>query len=322
MANTQALSQKSLSLLQSIRDNNQRALRNNLVSALIFIIAGIGFAWLQQHLYLKKHNLIGVFFIATGLFMLVQSIFRLVRNSMQRSANPLPVLEYTIHEQLTRIEVIDKKFIRYHFTSQQIDVHIPSGKTNHTIHYDRLLHEAESLINTSVKLTYTTYTSGINVLLNLVYDHYQHTTSIVPLEKKDRKNLLTWVNTGFGLFWGFLFLVTFTGIVASRFDSQTILVMLAVVMPIAVLSCVIWYFQKLPVTRSKDKKIITTVVSEKITVLESGVKTSRHDTYYRLADGHIFHTSDKRFKPGDTVIVTFMQDTNGANGRLIAIARK
>ncbi|ACU62509.1 hypothetical protein [Chitinophaga pinensis] len=264
----------------------------------------------------------GVLLLGAGLLFFVKTMVLIVWNVLNPGANKHPDAASTIQEPLMRIEVIDKKCIRYHFPSQQIDLHIPCGKTYHTVHYDRRLYEAESLINTPVKLTYTTYPSGVHVLLDLVYDQYLPNTSVAPLTEKDRKNLLTWVNLGFGLFWGFLLLVTFTGIAASRFDSQTIFVMLAIVVPITLLSYAIWYFQRRPVTQAKNKNIITTTISEKITVLEPHIKSNKHDTYYRLADGHIFYTNDKRFKPGDTVIVTFMQHKNGNNDRLISISRK
>lgn len=321
MHSTQPLSQRSLTLLQSLQKTERREVRDAFFIAFVFIVAAWGFFYLRHSAPPKLRNaavpslLVGVYCTYKGL----RGLFGYRRSRNNTSHNHL---QHIIQDLLVRTEVIDNKFVRYHFSNQYVDLYIPSGAP-HNIRYKRELHSAETLINTPVTLTYITYAPGIDILVELIYQtNSPGNTTVMPLEKKDRANLLYWSGVGIAIVWSFLFFVSFVGIAASRFNLHTTFVMLAFISPIVLISYVIWYFIRRPVKQARNKIVVTAAITEKITVREKTKHSYKLLSHYRLEDGELCHIKDGKFKPGDDIVLQFIQDRKGNKSTLIKASRK
>ena len=321
MRSTQPLSQKSLALLQSLQKMERANVMQYFLIAFVSMLAAWGFFYLGDSAPPKLRGT-AIPALLLGLYSVYKGMegwfgYRHSRNNPSHNN-----LEYIIQDVLIRTEVIDNKIVRYHFNNQHADLYVAAGRS-YNMKYMGELHSEETITNAPVTLTYMTYSPGIDILVGLTYQqHSRSNTSIIPLEEKDRKSLLYWSGVAIAIIWSFLFFVAFIGIAASRFNLHTTLTMLAFVFPIALISYVIWYLLRRPVKQAKNKIVLTSAITEKITIREKTRYSYKLLTHYRLEDGDLYYIKDGKFKLGDTLVLQFIQDTNGNKSTLIKATGK
>lgn len=231
-------------------------------------------------------------------------------------------LQHTVCEVLHHIELIHDRFIRYHFASSTLDLYIPIGPPRHLLAHNQQLLQAGSIPNTPVTLTYTEYEPGMNVLLDITYDHYRSHTSVLPMEDKDRKRLMNTANLVFSGIVAIIFFVAFFAAAVSRFNLRFILTSLTwPVVLVLLVPSLIYYYKKRGVMRTKNKIVMETSIIETVQIKIKHSKSYVTPVYSRFADGELTHYLDKKFSPGDKVVLQFREDKNKARGRLIDIVK-
>ncbi|SFM65022.1 hypothetical protein SAMN05428949_0304 [Chitinophaga sp. YR627] len=203
--------------------------------------------------------------------------------------------------------------IRYTFTDGYLDLRIPTKDELNgyrDFNYKNTIDKAYFLTNTPVILSYVEYKPGMQVLLNICYEAFDHKEAVTPMDAADRKTI---TQITYKSFWLYLALGGGISLVYGllsgfkTFDAFHPLIFFAILFLYPVYLA---WKQK----SASNRRIIQTTITEVLTLsMEDSL------TQYRLADGTILPASGKMLKPGDTVSIMVAEHHDGTDRRLVQI---
>lgn len=238
-----------------------------------------------------------------------------------REKQPLPtkalILNSNTKQQvsgmLLHAKLTIQQSVRYTFTDWYLDLRIPTKDELNgygDFNYKNTIDKAYFLTNTPVTVSYVEYKPGIQVLLNISYEAFDHKEVLTPMDAADRKKI---TQITYKSFWLYLALGGGISLVYGllsgfkTFDAFQPLIFFAILFLYPVYLG--WKQKSAP-----NKRIIQTTITEVLTL-----STEDSLTQYRLANGTILPASGKMLKPGDTVSIMLAENHNGTDKRLVKI---
>jgi hypothetical protein len=238
-----------------------------------------------------------------------------------REKKPLPdkllILNSNAKQQvsgtLLHAKLTIQQSIRYTFTDGYLDLYIPTKEELNgygDFNYKNTIDKANFLTNTSVTVSYVEYKPGIQMLLNICYEAFDHKEVVTPMDTTDRKKINSIILKNFWLYLGLATGISLVyGLLSGfkAFDSFLSFLFFAILFFHPVYMG--WKQKSAP-----NKRIIQTTITEVLTL-----SMEDSPTQYRLADGTILPASGKMWKPGDAVSIMLAENHNSTERRLVII---
>lgn len=234
-------------------------------------------------------------------------------------------MKQVVNDKLLRVELVDKKLLRYCFNSYQLELYVASGLGHHPsgFRHKRPIDEIKTLQNISVQLSYVEYMPGEKVLLDITYTQYNnYTETVLPITEEDRKKTLSGNAGAIGCILG---MAVFLGIVLgfiTHFDSKTFpLILIFGVGPMIAIGLGVTAYMSWKTKQATNKITIRTAITEVVVFWIRSGKSSSKVSFYRLGDGTLVHITNMPFQPGDNVLIQFLQNNNGKRGFVIEMVK-
>lgn len=216
-------------------------------------------------------------------------------------------MKQVVNDQLLRVELINKKVLRYCFNGYELELYVASGIGHHpaSFRHKRPIDEVRTLRNTPVQLSYVEYIPGEKVLLDIAYRQYNsYSETVLPITEEDRKKSLSGNAGAAGCILG---IAVFLGIVfgfMTGFDSKTFpLILIFGVGPMIAIGFGVISYMSWKARQATNKITIRTTITEVVVFWIRSGKSSSKDTFYRLGDGTLVHITNMPFQPGDNVLI-------------------
>ncbi|TWV98778.1 hypothetical protein [Chitinophaga pinensis] len=234
-------------------------------------------------------------------------------------------IKQVVTDQLLRVEVLNKKLLRYHFNGYQLDLYIASGIGHHPANFrhKRPIDEVKTLQRTPVRLSYVEYTPEEKVLLDITYTQYNnYAETVLPITEEDRKKSLRGNVNAAGCILGMaVFLSIVLGFI-THFDSKTFpLILFFGVGPMVAIGFGVTSYMSWKIKKATDKIAIRTTITEVVVFWIRSGRSSSKDNFYRLGDGSLVHITNTPFQPGDNVLIQFLRNKNGTRGFAIEMVK-
>jgi len=322
MQTTEYLTHEDLHLLDILRGSQRTTVKAGLFAIPFFM----GLTILLYSKWLSKPEdvfiIIAVCLAALTLAITSGTVNLMLKLYRYRVHPPHGNMKYEVTDQLLEAEVISNKLICYTLGSQTINVYIPVGYDDESVavEYRRHIKDLSTMKNIPVTLSYATFEPGINILLSMHYNNLSTTETIVPLENGNKYKTInnSGLLMGCVIFMGFL--GAFTLYAASRFSTQTLLMVLMFPLsPIAIIAAFYYSRKKRPPFVPVNKIVLTSTITEKLTVQVKGDESTYDYVYFRLGDGSLTHVDGAKGEAGDQVQINFLQKQNGDRGDCIGI---
>jgi hypothetical protein len=234
-------------------------------------------------------------------------------------------MKQVVNDKLLRVELVDKKLLRYCFNGYQLELYVASGIGHHPagFRHKRAIDEVKTLQNTPVQLSYVEYMPGEKVLLDITYTQYNnYTETVLPMTEEDRKKSLSGNASAAGCILGMaVFLGILFGLITG-FDSKTFpLILIFGVGPMIAIGFGAIAYTSWKTKQATNKITIHTTITEVVVFWIRSGKSSSKDAFYRLGDGTLVHITNTPFQPGDNVLIQFLQNNNGKRGFVIEMVK-
>lgn len=326
MQTTQYLTHEELKFLDALRNGERTSVKAGLFAVPLFIaVAALLFnRWLKTPDNIFIILTVFLSFLAlAATYGTVKVILKLYRYSRQPAHGNI---KFEISDQLLNAELIKKKFIRYTLSGQTLDLYIPTPYHHRYLAsgYKGPITKFQSLTNVPVKLSYVTLDPGVNILLGIHYDHLSTTETIVPLDKSDKYGIINNSGIGMGAVMMLGTLAAITIYAGSRFSVNTLLTVLVFPMsPIALISVIYFIRKRRPKPPGPvNKIIITSTVTEMLTIEVKSQDNTSYHTYFRLGDGSLEYVyNGDKINVGDNAQLKFVQLTNGKRGDVFSVRK-
>jgi len=247
-----------------------------------------------------------------GLLALFTSIRRRAKNKrLFKTAFELNQKEL-ITGYLKQVEIVKGNKLEYHFKgfSQEVNLTIRGA----------LIQPFHTLTNIETTLHIVSLADGEHFLMKAVYDQPVFSGEIVtPFTAEDKKILDPWARSEAWIMAVFALVI---GVIISLpviFTPRLLIFTLG----IPILICICVFIPGLVLFKiSKYKILLTTRVTESITVYVKSGKYSTTQTWYRLDNGLLENFGRSDFQVGNTVCLYFLQKRNGKRGFLVNVEKK
>lgn len=318
MRTTTLLTEAEINILKQLKQPNEISIKGLLIVGSVLSITGIIFGLLVLSAPILL--IFASFFFIPGIILIVYGLRQRKKYHAYFNMPAHGHQKQIVTDQLLRAELIDRKLIRYHFTNYHLDLYIASGTGYHPAHfsYKRIIDDIVTLTHIPVKLSYVEFDPGVNILLDIRYDQYSLREDVVPVEEKDRKKIIRDSASAVGCLFGVAVVISLILAFATGFKWEHLWLILTFgAGPILLIGLGIVAHGNWVAKTSTHKIVIYTTVTEVLGLqLKNGKRTERR-TFYRLGDGSLMHISPLPFKPGDNVLIQFMQTHSGKRGMLI-----
>lgn len=318
MRTTTLLTEEEINILKDLKQPDGTTIKSLLILGIVFCAIGLiaGLVVLSEPFLL----IFAAFFLIPGVIMVISGLLKRRKFDAYFNNPPHGHQKQVITDKLLRTELVDRKLIRYHFTNYHLDLYIASGQGYHpaNFRYRRVIEDITTLTHVPVKLSYVEYEPGINVLLDIRYNQYSLREDIKPVEEEDRKKSLSGNKTAVGCILGMAVIISVILGFITSFEWKTFSIILAFgAGPLLVIGLGAIWSASWTAQHAKTKIVIHTTITEVVGLRVQSGKTTTRNTFYRLGDGSLVHINPMTFKPGDNVLIQFMQRNNGKRGMLI-----
>ncbi|ACU62508.1 hypothetical protein [Chitinophaga pinensis] len=305
--NTTALTTTEIELLEELHAREQSIGKTRLKFGLILLLAAVLITisgWYDINV-----RSVGMLLLIPGLFF---TIFAIIK---RRKSKQYSLSQHNTKQEVSGIlvyaELVSHGVICYTFRDCQVELYIPTTNSLNryeSFSYKSLIDKADILTGTSVTLSYLTLRPGVNILLDIHYDEYSHVESLIPVNATDIEKFEginyknTWICLGTAtvitILWGLD-----TGFSAGR----TLLIFLFFIAIIPVM-----FYSNSKKKLARNKLVIRTTVTEVLHLLSED-----EFIYYRLADGTLFHVSNRKYDPGDRIEIQIVENSQGGKETFI-----
>jgi hypothetical protein len=322
MQTTTLLTDEEINILKDLKEPEGITVKGLIIFGItLTLIAGIiGIFSVTDPFFL----FLAGFFLVPGVILTIVGMNLRRKNTAYFNNPPYGNMKQVITDKLLRVELIDRKLLRYYFNGYFLDLYVASGQGYHPrgFRHKRVIDDAVTLTNVPVKLSFIEYAPGVNVLLDIRYNQYSFQESILPVEEADRKKCVAGNAAAFGCIIGMAVIITIILGFATSFSSDIFPMIVGFgAGPVLVIGLWVIIQGTLEVKHAKNKIVIRTVITEVIGLRVKNGKTTTRNTFYRLADGSLAHITHTPFLPGDNVLIQFMETRNGKKGLLIEMIR-